>query len=101
MSASFLLSEMLEASEPAMPTLPPLAPEMASAPITPVLSPLISVRLASMVSHLALMVAFVSDVCLILRADQVDGYGGAYVGGSSAGGGAVGFGGAVAVVAGA
>ena len=33
MRASFLLSEMLRASEPAMPTLPPLAPEMASAPI--------------------------------------------------------------------
>ena len=62
MRASFLLSEMLMANEPAMPTLPPLAPEMASAPMTPVVSPLTSVRLASTVSHSALMVALLPMV---------------------------------------
>ena len=44
---------------------------------------------------------FAADGGLVLRAYQVDGDGGADVGGAGAGGGAVGFGGGVAVVAGA
>ena len=55
-SASFLLSAMFSASEPAIPIFPPLAPEIASAPIVPTVSPATSVLFASTVSHLALIV---------------------------------------------